>query len=116
MYYARIPSCNNVKLTHKDTCHPLKCESEAIKQLSMLHANAGGVGSGLIKDAVECLLLDVMETGNVPQKFYLSPTACAGILNRAKVRGKKLPPALFQALQIVSKQLATITVEPMDSI
>jgi gliding motility-associated-like protein len=54
LYYARIPACNNVQLTHKDTCHPLKCESVAIKQLSMLHANAGGVGSGLLKDAVEC--------------------------------------------------------------
>ena len=55
LYYARIPQCNNVKLNHKDTCHPMKCESEATKQLAMLHANAGGVGSGLIKDAIECL-------------------------------------------------------------
>ncbi len=55
LYYAKIPQCNNVKLTHKDTCHPMQCESEAIKQLSMLHANAGGVGSGMLKDAVECL-------------------------------------------------------------
>jgi len=55
LYYARIPSCNNVRLWHGDTCHPLKCTSESIKQLSMLHANAGGVGSGLLKDAIECL-------------------------------------------------------------
>ncbi len=55
LYYARIPSCNNVRLTHEDTCHPMKCRSEATKQLAMLHANAGGVGSGVIKDAVECL-------------------------------------------------------------
>ncbi len=55
LYYARIPSCNSVRLVHKDTCHPFKCESEATKQLAMLHANAGGVGSGLIKDAIECL-------------------------------------------------------------
>lgn len=55
LYYAQIPQCNNVKLIHKDTCHPMKCESEAIKQLSMLHANAGGVGSGMLKDAIECL-------------------------------------------------------------
>ena len=55
LYYATIPQCNNVKLWHGDTCHPLKCTSESIKQLSMLHANAGGVGSGLVKDAIECL-------------------------------------------------------------
>lgn len=55
LYYAKIPQCNNVKLNHRDTCHPMKCESEATKQLAMLHANAGGVGSGLLKDAIECL-------------------------------------------------------------
>lgn len=55
LYYARIPQCNNVKLNHKDTCHPMKCEHEATKLLAMLHANAGGVGSGLLKDAIECL-------------------------------------------------------------
>ncbi len=55
LYYARIPQCNNVKLWHGDTCHPLKCTSEATKTLAMLHANAGGVGSGLVKDAIECL-------------------------------------------------------------
>ena len=55
LFYARIPSCNNVRLTHKDTCHPMACESEANRQVVMMHANAGGVGSGLIKDAIECL-------------------------------------------------------------
>ena len=55
LYYSKIPQCNNVKLNHRDTCHPMKCESEATKQLAMLHANAGGVGSGLLKDAIECL-------------------------------------------------------------
>ena len=55
LYYSKIPQCNNVKLNHKDTCHPMKCENEATKSLAMLHANAGGVGSGLLKDAIECL-------------------------------------------------------------
>jgi gliding motility-associated-like protein len=55
LYYARIPSCNNARLIHEDTCHPLACKSEAIRQVVMMHANAGGVGSGLIKDAIECL-------------------------------------------------------------
>jgi gliding motility-associated-like protein len=55
LYYSKIPQCNNVKLNHKDTCHPMKCEHEATKTLAMLHANAGGVGSGLLKDAIECL-------------------------------------------------------------
>ncbi len=55
LYYSKIPRCNNVKLTHWDTCHPLKCTSEATKQLSLMHTNAGGVGSGLTKQSIECL-------------------------------------------------------------
>ena len=33
-------------------------------------------------------------------KYYLSKTACLGILRRAKTRGKDLPPQLRQALEI----------------
>ncbi len=55
LYYARIPTCNAVRLNHKDTCHPMQCESTAEKTLAMLHANAGGVGSGLLKTSIECL-------------------------------------------------------------
>ena len=51
------------------------------------------------KDADECLLSDVLEIGNLPQKYYLSPTACQGILRRAEARGKILPTALQKALQ-----------------
>ena len=51
------------------------------------------------KDAEECLLSDVLEIGNLPQKYYLSPTACQGILRRAESRGKILPTALQKALQ-----------------
>lgn len=36
---------------------------------------------------------------NVPDKYYLSGKACAGILRRAKQRGKKLPEILEMALQ-----------------
>jgi hypothetical protein len=45
-----------------------------------------------------------LETGELPQRFFLSATACKGILRRAEKRGKQLPPALFQALQAVSIQ------------
>jgi len=33
-------------------------------------------------------------------KYYLSRTACLGILRRAKKRGKELPPVLKQALEL----------------
>ena len=36
---------------------------------------------------------------NVPEKYFLSPKACLGILNRAKRRGKELPDQLREALE-----------------
>lgn len=36
---------------------------------------------------------------NVPEKYYLSPKACQGILRRASARGKQLPPMLKIALE-----------------
>ena len=50
-------------------------------------------------DAVVCSLSDTLETGDVPQRFYLSATACRGILRRAEKRGNTLPPPLARALQ-----------------
>jgi hypothetical protein len=51
------------------------------------------------REGVECLLSDVLETSDVPQRFFLSPKACAGILRRAAKRGKTLPQQLTQALE-----------------
>jgi hypothetical protein len=36
---------------------------------------------------------------SAPEKYSLSARACAGILNRAKKRGKVLPEMLRQALE-----------------
>ena len=52
--------------------------------------------------AVACSLSDILEAGNVPQRFFLSATACKGILRRAERRGKDLPIQLHQALQAVA--------------
>lgn len=51
------------------------------------------------RDTVESSLLDILETGDLPQRFFLSPTACAGILRRAEKRGRTLPKALREALE-----------------
>jgi hypothetical protein len=57
--------------------------------------------------AVVCLLSQVLEKGSVPSRFFLSSTACAGILRRAEKRGKQLPVILEQALrQVVSGHTA----------
>jgi hypothetical protein len=44
-----------------------------------------------------------LETGDVPQRFYLSAKACQGILRRAEKRGKKLPATLQAALEATAK-------------
>ena len=49
-------------------------------------------------------LSDILETGDVPQRFFLSATACRGILRRAAKRGKSLPSALHEALLNASTQ------------
>ena len=49
------------------------------------------------RDAVESTLSQICED-NVPQKYYLSAKACAGILRRAEKRGKELPAELKAAL------------------
>ena len=47
---------------------------------------------------VSSSLADVLLTQQVLPKFYLSPTACEGILRRANRRGKELPEVLTNAL------------------
>jgi hypothetical protein len=50
-----------------------------------------------------CSLSDILEVGNVPQRFFLSKTACLGILRRAEKRGKELPQQLAKALHSVAQ-------------
>ena len=56
--------------------------------------------------AVASSLWDILETGAIPPRFYLSSKACAGILRRAKRRRRRLPPALKEALESVAARLA----------
>ena len=51
------------------------------------------------KGGSACFLLDVLETGTVPERYFLSPAACAGILRRAEARGKEMHPDLKAALE-----------------
>lgn len=51
-------------------------------------------------DARESTLSQILDL-NAPEKYCLSPTACAGILRRAERRGKELPDMLREALMEV---------------
>ena len=57
-----------------------------------------------------CSLSDILETGDVPRRFYLSATACKGILRRAEKRGKKLPEQLQRALEAVADSVQILSV------
>lgn len=54
------------------------------------------------RDAKDSSLSRVLEKGPIPQKFFLSPMAAAGILKRAEKRQRTLPKALKSALEKLS--------------
>ena len=54
---------------------------------------------GLAQRRKESSLSQILQATPHP-KYYLSKTACLGILRRAKKRGKELPPVLRKALEI----------------
>ena len=50
------------------------------------------------KDEGVSSLSDILETGDLPQKYYLTEKHCQGILHRAEKKGKKLPEKLRKIL------------------
>lgn len=76
-------------------------------------ATAGRLEGGRLTQLGESLMLNIGEypnvenestlseilEDNVPEKYYLSPKACLGILRRAKSKGRKLPDNLRIALE-----------------
>ena len=65
--------------------------------------------------AVVCSLSDTLETGDVPQRFYLSAKACQGILRREVTipsRNGKLSEPLRRALEMQT----TTTVQRLDTV
>ena len=74
--------------------------------LSYWEMNSAWLGESLMHNtgespnvAVESFLSQILEDSPHP-KYYLSQTACLGILRRAKARDKELPPQLKTALEI----------------
>lgn len=60
-------------------------------------------------DAAVCGLSDILETGDVPPRYFLTAKACQGILRRAGARGKSLPPSLLAALEAVASGRISIS-------
>ena len=55
------------------------------------------------REEKESTLSQILEE-HPPKKYYLTATACKGILRRAEERGKPLPPQLQAALEMQSGQ------------
>lgn len=70
------------------------------------HGRHGGFStlntSASPNDAAVCSLSQILETGPIPQRYFLSAQACRGILRRAVKRGKELPQQLARALKAVA--------------
>jgi DNA (cytosine-5)-methyltransferase 1 len=80
-------------------------EDDGQTQVWLLAQMGGQHGASLMpnistwpNDAVVCSLSSVLQTGPIPPRFFLSSKACSGILRRAEVRGRALPPPLHAAL------------------
>jgi len=97
-----LEPCSNPSVTPKFQCLPLEdgqtlewCEAEDVT----LHGASWMPNFGESPNvARESFLSQILED-NVPQKYYLSPRACLGILRRAERRGKDLPEMLKAALE-----------------
>ena len=69
-------------------------ETDGQSRIEFLMRNGGAFPNEENASTLSQILQD-----RVPQKYYLSPKACLGILRRASVRGKELPPVLKAALE-----------------
>ena len=82
-------------------CLNLQDGREQVKSWEMVTQSHGGslmLSFGEFpREENESTLSQILQDG-VPEKYYLSPKACLGILRRALERGKKLPEVLEKAL------------------
>ena len=61
-------------------------------------------GSEFPKHADVCSLSDILETQEVPPRFYLNQKACAGILRRVGKKRRAMPQMLLTALEAVAAE------------
>lgn len=90
----------------------LATEEETSTSLFERWPNSGMVWGGVCltaktsecpNHAKESSLWDLMEKGQVQEKYFLSPNAARGILRRADRMGRNLFPPLREALEILAK-------------
>ena len=76
-----------------------KMQDASWETVTQLHGDSSMLSIG-VYPREECVsTLSQILQAQVPQKYYLSPKACLGILRRASERGKRLPEVLEIALK-----------------
>ena len=76
-----------------------KMQDASWETVTQLHGDSSMLSIGAFpKEDNESTLSQILMEG-VPEKYYLSPKACQGILRRASSRGKVLPTVLQRALE-----------------
>ena len=60
-----------------------------------------------LKEEDVCLLSDILETGEVQERYYLTQRQCQRILNRAEERDRQLPENLKNTLQEATQTKTT---------
>ena len=98
------PSCSNRK---RSTAFCIPTKDETSKSSFELWPNSGIVWDGVCltaktsespNHASESSLWELIEKGEVPEKYFLSPNAAKGMLRRAKQMGRKLFPPLRRSV------------------
>ena len=94
------------------TAYSLATEDETSQSYSRRWTNSGMVSRGVCliaktsespSNAVASTLLPCIETGKVPEKYFLSPNAATGILRRVDQMGRNLPPSFRRSLEILAE-------------
>ena len=94
--------CLRLKITDgRNQTYIWETDGAWLTEFSMLN-------TGVSPNAAQESTLSQILLAEVPQKYYLSPKACLGILRRASARGKELPEVLRKALE---RQADGLTIE-----
>ncbi len=94
-----LPAAGNLRELSKATQAHTASHGEC---LTLSLSEWTGLAGLSLNDEGVCSLSDILVTGDVPPRYFLSAKACAGILRRAGKRGKALPQMLRQALSAVA--------------
>ena len=91
----------SVKGYEIDPARPARCQppGRSWQTISVSHGGYLMRSTGESPNVENVSTLSQILQAGAPEKYYLSPKACLGILRRASVRGKELPELLRKALE-----------------